>query len=111
MNCNRISSRSLIVIGVVAFIICVLGFFGTIFRVPLIGSGMWVAGITLSAIWTRDAIHCRLAEKAAWRANLLTAEKHLRKVRMLQEKSKAIRWEYELGGEVGCTKGKSLWLS
>lgn len=96
MNWNRISSRSLIVIGVVAFIVCILGFFETVFRVPRMGTGMWVAGITLSAIWARDAIHCLLAEKAAPRVDVLTAEKHLRKIRMLHKKGKAIRWEYEL---------------
>ena len=111
MNWNRISSRSLIYIGVVAFVVCIGGVFVAAFRVPFLGSGIWVAGITLSAIWTLDAIHCLLAEKAASRADVLTADKHLRKIRMLHKKGKAIRWEYELDGEVGCTYGKSLWLS
>ena len=96
MNWNCISSRSLIVIGVVVLVVCIFGFFGAVFSVPLIGSVIWVAGITLSAIWTLDATHCLLAEKSASRADVLTAEKHLRKIRMLHKKGKAIRWEYEL---------------
>lgn len=102
MDWSSISTKTLIVVGVIAICVAIAGTVTGWYLFHYHSENYYAMQLatlcmtlTLFAVlWTKDAIRCAVAESTARDGDLVRAEEHLSRVRMLPKKADAIREDH-----------------